>query len=881
MSVDPERRVPGGVLSARGLHFQYLRTLEELFAALEEVQAGVARVSVEGSLEDPDLRTLPTHREIIDYALEGHDGTVIKVAQVKSAIDPTDGARRYGAPEAFRCLLGLVAAADSRTYELITNAPLTERAQALATILVSGLTKPSVVLRDELFGLFKRSDELRERVGDLDPEQLDRLRRARVTRDLRTVEALRNELRQRTRRLRLSAPYGAGTAASGLLIGYLENEIFLLAGSLSEHRSLSLEEFRNLVYTPNDLLAEALGRYDSGVPVGPLPAPSTVERTALLDRIAASLRPTEDKGRVKRCALMGLSGIGKSCLAAAYAYEYADCYDRILWVTAHSQESTRAGFEEIRAAMSSAAPRRTSAELRDAVHSLLSEYPGTWLLILDNVHDEASIDEWVPRSGRGDVVVTSTNSTAWLQYDLRLPVQEMEEAEAVALLYARLNPSEPRATPELLQSVTWLAQELQCWPLALELAAGYLVTADRGLEDVRAYVDELKGRALDARIAVPQGYPRTLVAAILWCIDRVRSSCSTALEGLPVDTALECLFTSCYLSPKSVPINLLVACATSGVPNISSGGSPASQPSGPLDHVLGDDVVRVLRSESLIQRERARFVDDPAPSADVQGVTTIVLKDLVSFNELVHTVVLQQILEREKRTATEQRLSRAAYHVQAWLAWFLDNRVFVGVRILEPHAAMLLSHVDRLRSRSDSIALLQGNVSNVYAASGRYAEAAALLAEELRYLRHKSRRAPLLELKVRQGLATALVRSRSDGPEVLEHLLRAAELAKQFANSDRSDVAGVVWNLKQLVRQHGANRSDDPKWHRLAAAVEALTVRGGGIAAAEHDFLDEASAAIRDDRRDRYPVLLAQAERFLELEGRDRGLEGLRVRVGS
>lgn len=82
----------GGRSAARGLRYQYLRTLEALVDAAAEPGRGVAAVHVEG-LPAPDGKAM----ESIDYELTGAGGRTLMAAQVKARAPGTV----MGAGEAF------------------------------------------------------------------------------------------------------------------------------------------------------------------------------------------------------------------------------------------------------------------------------------------------------------------------------------------------------------------------------------------------------------------------------------------------------------------------------------------------------------------------------------------------------------------------------------------------------------------------------------------------------------------------------------------------------------------------------------------------------------------------------------------------------------
>ena len=101
------------------------------------------------------------------------------------------------------------------------------------------------------------------------------------------------------------------------------------------------------------------------------------------------------------------------------------------------------------------------------------------------------VEEWVPRMGGGHVIITTTDSAIPPRASTRVEVGRMAIAEAVDLLRRRLIPAGEPAGPDLRHLVR-LAKELERWPLALELASGYLHGTGLGINGIPEYISRLK-----------------------------------------------------------------------------------------------------------------------------------------------------------------------------------------------------------------------------------------------------------------------------------------------------------------------------------------------------------------------------------------------------
>src|SRR5262249_46246490 len=135
----------------------------------------------------------------------------------------------------------------------------------------------------------------------------------------------------------------------------------------------------------------------------------------------------------------------------------------------------------------------------------------------------------------------------------------MEQAEAVELLSKRLNLAEDDRH-YYANELHRLANELSCWPLALELASGYMDSCGISLGNVDHYLQQLKVRSLADIDSLPPNYPRTLAAALSLCLDKLHHR--IAQEGdqdYRTFLALGIVTYSAFLASRQLPIHMLAA----------------------------------------------------------------------------------------------------------------------------------------------------------------------------------------------------------------------------------------------------------------------------------------------------------------------------------
>ena len=118
----------GGRNAARGLRYQYLRTLEALMDAVEEPGDDARAIHIEGrpGADGADA-------DSIDYELTDASGQIVSAVQVKARAPGS----AMGAGQIFGVLGALVLERDATRYELRTNARAGDSAMDLMEALSS------------------------------------------------------------------------------------------------------------------------------------------------------------------------------------------------------------------------------------------------------------------------------------------------------------------------------------------------------------------------------------------------------------------------------------------------------------------------------------------------------------------------------------------------------------------------------------------------------------------------------------------------------------------------------------------------------------------------------------------------------------------------
>ncbi|GGZ01611.1 hypothetical protein GCM10010385_59000 [Streptomyces geysiriensis] len=789
----------GGRRAARGFEYQYLRTLEALLTALDLDEAGGCRI------EGPTPSTTAGAVDVVDFDLVDQQGKCLLAAQVKNAA----AGRRVSAPEAFAVLAEMVSLCEARSYELITTAVPDAKCRSLANALAAPSQGPRA-LRASVAELLAQAPKSRVLLEALSTEELERLGRCRIEFDMREQAALRHDLHERLRTLRRQHQAGLGDRSAGLVLGFLTAEVLRRAAT-PQDAYWSIADFAQSVMTKDDVLILALGRKDWGVVYGSVSPVPDIARLALITEITAGLTQANNSADgVRCCVLTGLSGIGKSSTAAAYIAECADQYDLILWADASTPESLTASFRRLWAHLHGDATDSpdvgTTDYLQEQVHELLAALPGRWLLVLDDAFADTVV-RWIPRIGRGDVLITSIDNAGWSWALRRIVVDRMNVDQSCELMSRRLTLSYKEARSHR-NALVSLAESLEGWPLAIELACGYLRSCDIPVDRVGQYREALLARALDDRFSVPYGYPRTLVAAVDLSLARlVRLLDGQQLLSRQVREVLGYLTN---FAPQRIPVHLAV---------LSAFFSPDAVPETPLPTAVDEDDFPLR--EIFRALVKVSFVRYAEPLAPLSSKHTEGIDDTVTMNAVLHQILRQHY---ERMPGSTEALSRCAFHTDRWLCVSLE--VGHGDRSWElaQHAAALAAHARRRDVKDNHTAVLLGNLAGFKKLQGDIQEAIDLLKLELAWLDEIE--APNLGLQAQARVQLAhsyqiaeLPGEADQAAELLRHLL---DYVGRIRNETSTQNAAAVLSaqaiaiLENLLRRH-------PQDERLAHLNQTFT----------------------------------------------------------
>ena len=217
-------------------------------------------------------------------------------------------------------------------------------------------------------------------------------------------------------------------------------------------------------------------------------------------------------------AVQGMGGVGKTQLAAEYAYRFAGAYGLAWWINSEQPELIGDQFAALGRELQCVEPGVGIEAVRSAVLGELRERGG-WLLVFDNAQAPADITGWLPGGG-GHVLLTS-RERKWAEIATPVEVDVLARSESVALLRSRVAGLSDADAVQL-------ADQLGDLPLAIAQAGGFMT--ETGMP-VAQYRRLLRTQAVHLLAhGGPGSYPRSLAAATLLIADRLAGDDPAAAE---------------------------------------------------------------------------------------------------------------------------------------------------------------------------------------------------------------------------------------------------------------------------------------------------------------------------------------------------------------
>ncbi|MFD3653970.1 FxSxx-COOH system tetratricopeptide repeat protein [Streptomyces sp. NPDC058620] len=310
--------------------------------------------------------------------------------------------------------------------------------------------------------------------------------------------------------------------------------------------------------------------------------------------------------------LHGMSGVGKTQLAAEYVYRFGSDYDVVWWVPADRRALYRQRLAELAPELGLVTGAEYGERLRAVRDALRRGQPHShWLLILDGADDPDQIWDLVP-TGPGHVLITSRNPE-WREHNSHLvEVPVYDRDESVSFIRRRA----PRLTHT---EADQLANALEDLPLLLDQTAGWLNDSDMSVAE---YIELLEGGIDQDVVKVSADFPLAFQTAWSILLNKLRET---------VPESVDLLRLCSFFAPGSIPVRLLKEMPPGDLPEQLSGLMN--------DPLLWNRAIGQLRQYSVVRLESHESSVEEAASTG----------ESIYLHRMVHKIVGTDMPERDRQ----------------------------------------------------------------------------------------------------------------------------------------------------------------------------------------------------------------------------------------
>jgi tetratricopeptide (TPR) repeat protein len=474
------------------------------------------------------------------------------------------------------------------------------------------------------------------------------------------------------------------------------------------------------------------------------PVAEFIGRTAELAALVEALwAPASASKTPRQVVVHGMAGVGKSALAACYAWENRDRYAGAWRVAAGDRSDVIDGLAELGARL---APSQTETANRmvlvRAAFDVIAETDGKpWLLIYDDAESADALDGLLPSAGAHALIITRTRE--WASDAPLIPLGAFNADDAVRFLLARARRNDAGGARRL-------ADALGRLPLTLDLAAACCANAPTSFDDFRQALSQSMSETPAGASCSAETF-----AAVFLAADQASKDCPKTDELLAL---------LAFVAPHRFPLSIL-----------------APDQNDDRAHVF-NEAAEALHKAALIRLE---------PQSEGGS--------LVSTNILVQDVMRGLLRE----TGVE---ARAAFRATAAVADAFpagdnpaEERFWPICALLLPHARAVLKTAPETGEPAEKTSLLLDQVGKYHQARAEFASAEALMRRALQIDETVCGPShPDVALRL-----TTLARLLTQANRVAEAeplLRRALEIDEAAYGPDQIEIAKDLRELAHLLR---------------------------------------------------------------------------------
>lgn len=235
--------------------------------------------------------------------------------------------------------------------------------------------------------------------------------------------------------------------------------------------------------------------------------------------------------------LVGLRGVGKTTLAAAYAERHRGDYRATWWIRARAETTMRADLIALGVRLGWVGAEEKEGAALPSVRERLAREGEGLLLIYNDAVDAGNLEPYLPPRGSAHALVTSS-APDWREIATAVEIRLWNKQIGADYFVARTGQKGNRAEAEA------LSEALGGLPIAHEQAAAYCQRLGISLAEFRKRFEAAAGRQLDA-MTHQEGL--TVAKSVALAIDEAAKA-NPAAEQLMIYAAL--------LAPEPIPLFL-------------------------------------------------------------------------------------------------------------------------------------------------------------------------------------------------------------------------------------------------------------------------------------------------------------------------------------
>ncbi|RAJ71381.1 tetratricopeptide repeat protein [Streptomyces sp. Amel2xB2] len=239
-------------------------------------------------------------------------------------------------------------------------------------------------------------------------------------------------------------------------------------------------------------------------------------------------------------ALVGMSGIGKTQIAAEYAHRFSPDYDVVWWINSDQRNTQRDRFGELAVELGLTDSSEPGERIRSVREALRRGEPcGRWLLVFDGWEETEEAAQYLPQGGTGHVLITSRNRS-WGDVTDLVDVTGFLRAESTGYLMRRAQHVDAAEADQV-------AAEFNDVPLQMAQAAAWLGESRMEVSEYLRMVRQSGIGGTAGQMALAE-YPESSLTSWSILLNRLRQSEPHTIELLTL---------CCAFAPGRIPLGLV------------------------------------------------------------------------------------------------------------------------------------------------------------------------------------------------------------------------------------------------------------------------------------------------------------------------------------